>query len=92
MLITEATPGSSNHSVDNNKTTPQISCSPEDARFVSIKTTGHALIIKLFLAFSFKVAAVALVVLVVLSSCCSADFSNEQKSASMRCGIRSRKG
>lgn len=89
MLITEATPGSSNHSVDNNKTTPQISCGPEDARFVSIKTTGHALIIKLFLAFSFKVAAVALV---VLSSRRSADFSNEQKSASMRCGIRSRKG
>lgn len=71
-----------NHSVDNNKTTAQKKkkkkcCGPEDACRVAIKT-GHALIIKLFLAFFFslsiKVSAVALVVPLVLSSHCSADF------------------
>lgn len=66
-----------NHSVDNNKTTAQKSCGPKDACCAPIKTTGHALIIKLFLAFPptpIKVAAVALVVPLDLSSHCSADF------------------
>lgn len=67
MLITEATPGFTNHNVDTVKSAPRIRCGPEIARFVSIKTTGHALIIKLFLAFSFKVAAV---VLIFISATC----------------------
>lgn len=71
-------PDCANHGVDNNKTAAQKSCGPKDACCAAIKTTGHALIIKLFWAFFFsppiKVAAVALVVPLDLSSHCSADF------------------
>lgn len=90
MLITEATPGSTNHNVDNNKTAPQIRCGPEVVRFVSIKTTGHALIINLFLALSFKVAAVVPIFFFIVVLL--AESFNEQKSAFIRCGIRRRKG
>ncbi len=60
LIITEATPGSTNQNEDIiHKSAPQTRCDPEV--FVSTKTTGHALIIELVLGFFlcvFKVASV----------------------------------